>query len=312
MPSDLISAPNRSDPDWIDVVVVGNVGIDTNIYSPEDPHLNTETSFTKNLDCVGQAGGYAALGFSALKKRTAFIGYVGDDFCGEHIRRQFDARGIDTTCLFVDPAGTCRSVNLMYVDGRRKSFYDGRSHMTLEPDIAKCRDLLSKARLAHFNIPNWARRLLPLARELRLAISCDLQDVPNWADAYRRDFIEYSDVLFFSAVHVKDPAKVIQEYLRMRPGRIIIAGLGSRGCAVGTDEGVTFCNPAELGDPVLDTNGAGDILAATFLCSHILDGYPLSKAIVRAQIAARYKCARRGSSDLMTLEALDDRFGSMP
>ena len=44
-----------------DVVVVGNVGIDTNIYLPgADIDFNVESNFTENLDTVGQAGAYAA------------------------------------------------------------------------------------------------------------------------------------------------------------------------------------------------------------------------------------------------------------
>jgi sugar/nucleoside kinase (ribokinase family) len=173
-----------------DVVVVGNVGIDTNVYFyGRDPDFGVESNFTENVDCVGQAGGYASRGFAQLGKRTAFIGYVGDDYSGRFIRQEFTRDGVDTTALFIDPTGTSRSVNFMYRDGRRKNFYDGKDHMHLRPDAAVCRGVLARARLAHFNIPNWARRLLPVARELGLTISCDLQDVVSPDDDYRRDFV---------------------------------------------------------------------------------------------------------------------------
>jgi hypothetical protein len=46
-----------------DVVVVGNVGIDTNVYTHgEDINRSMESSFAENLDCVGQAGGYSSRG----------------------------------------------------------------------------------------------------------------------------------------------------------------------------------------------------------------------------------------------------------
>src|SRR5512136_3128452 len=136
-----------------DVAVIGNIGIDTNVYFQSDePNFSREANFTENLDYVGQAGGYASRGFAQLGKRTAFIGYVGDDYSGRFIREEFARDGIDTTALFVDPAGTSRSINLMYPDGRRKNFYDGKSHMMLKPDLDICRRVLSQARLAHFNI----------------------------------------------------------------------------------------------------------------------------------------------------------------
>jgi sugar/nucleoside kinase (ribokinase family) len=113
-----------------DVAVVGNVGIDTNVYSHSDePDFSREANFTENLDYVGQAGGYASRGYAQLGRRTAFIGYVGDDFSGRFIRAELAQDGIDQSAMFIDPAGTSRSINFMYRDGRRKNFYDGKSHM---------------------------------------------------------------------------------------------------------------------------------------------------------------------------------------
>jgi hypothetical protein len=85
----------------------------------------------------------------------------------------------------------------MYRDGRRKNFYDGKSHIQLQPDLALCREVLAGASLAHFNIPNWARHLLPIARDLGLVIACDIQNVFSAENSYRRDFVESADILFF-------------------------------------------------------------------------------------------------------------------
>jgi sugar/nucleoside kinase (ribokinase family) len=184
-----------------EVVVVGNAGLDTNVYFHSDePDFSREANFTENLDTVGQAGGYASRGYAQLGKRTAFIGYVGDDFSGRFLREELARDGIDQSAVFVDPAGTSRSINFMYRDGRRKNFYDGKSHLQLQPDLAACRSVLEQSRLAHFNIPNWARLLLPIARELGVTVACDLQDVVTLHDGYREDFIDYADMVFFSAV----------------------------------------------------------------------------------------------------------------
>jgi len=97
----------------LDVVVVGNVGIDTNVYlAGNEINFEVEANFTENLDYVGQAGGYATRGFAQLGKA-----------------------------------------------------------------------------------------LLPVAKKRGCKISCDIQDVVDLNDAYRADFIEYADVLFFSAVN---------------------------------------------------------------------------------------------------------------
>jgi sugar/nucleoside kinase (ribokinase family) len=291
----------------LDVVVVGNVGIDTNVYPCGDEiDWTVEANFTRNLDCVGQAGGYASRGWARLGRRTAFLGYVGEDFCGHFVREELAREGIDLSALFVDPAGTSRSVNFMYRDGRRKNFYDGGSHMSLAPDLEAWRGGLGRGRRAPLNHPHRARRLLPVARELGLAIACDLQDVVNLPDAYRQDFIDAADVLFFSAVNHDDPRPVVDALRQGRPDRVVVAGMGARGCALGTRAGYARFPPAHLDAPVVDTNGAGDGLAVGFLDSFVLEGMPPQEAIRRGQLAARHACAIRGTSEgLITRAELD-------
>jgi len=291
-----------------DSVVIGNVGIDTNIYG-SGMDFTVESNFTENRDCVGQAGGYASRGYAQLGKRTAFIGYVGDDFSGQFIRDEFARDGIDTTALFTDPAGTSRSVNFMYSDGRRKNFYDGKGHMNLMPDLKICREVLAKTPLAHFNIPNWARHLLPIAKELGVTIACDLQDVVSADDPYRQDFIRYADILFFSAANHQNPTALMRTFLSSNPDRIVIAGMGADGCAVGTRNLLEYYPAVEMDEPVIDTNGAGDGLAVGILSSLVLEKYELRDAIQRGQITARYTCAQKASSSgLITKEKLNRYF----
>jgi acarbose 7IV-phosphotransferase len=290
----------------LDVVVIGNVGIDTNVYMHgADIDFNVEANYTENLDYVGQAGGYASRGYAQLGKRVAFVGYVGADYHGRFVREEFARDGIDLTGLFVDPAGTGRSVNFMYRDGRRKNFYDGKGHMQAQPDLELCREVLARGRFAHFQIPDWARHLLPVARGLGMTIACDIQDVVQVDDPYRQDFVDYADILFFSAANYADPTPLIRSFLSSRPDRIVVVGMGARGCALGIQDGIQFFPAVNLDGPVIDTNGAGDALSVGFLSSFLLDGYSLQDSILRGQIAARHTCTiRASSSNLITAEKL--------
>ena len=282
----------------LDVIVIGNVGIDTNVYFYTDEiDFTVEGNFTHNVDYVGQAGGYTSRGYAQLGQKTAFIGTIGEDFNGRFIRHTFTQDGIDQTGLFIDPTGTARSINFMYKDGRRKNFYDGKGHMQLQPDLDLCRSLLQRAKLAHFHLPNWARQLLPIAKELGLVIACDIQDVVDIDDPYRQDFINYAHILFFSAVNTPDPTPLIQQLLNRNPNCTFIAGMGAKGCALGTSAGVQFFPPVSMAAPVIDTNGAGDGLAVGFLTSYILGSYTLPQAIQRGQIVARHTCTQKASSD---------------
>ena len=296
-----------------DFIVVGNVGIDTNIYNPgNEIDFDVESSFTQNIDYVGNAGGYSARGFAQLGYRTAFIGYVGDDYSGRYILDEFKKDGINTDAVFIDPAGTSHSVNFMYPDGRRKNFYDGKSHINSSPDIEKCKSILRNSRISHFNIPNWARHLLPIAKDLGLIISCDLQDIVDLNDDYRQDFIRYSDVIFFSNVHFPDPQTIMNSVLEEFPDKILVSGMGAEGCALGTNNGIQYFDPVELNEAIVDTNGAGDGLAVGFLSGYYHEKMSLYESIQRGQIVARYTCTQKAStSNLITREKLNEIFSAI-
>lgn len=289
--------------------MVGNIGIDTNVYFTGDGiDLSVEANFTTNIDMIGQAGGYASRGYAALGYKTAFIGYIGADYSGDFIRMILEKEKIDTSAVFIDPEGTSRSINLIYRNGQRKNCYDGKSHMTLHTPMASCEQLFRGARLAHFNIPNWARELLQPAKRSGLKVACDIQDVVDVNDSYRLDFIRTADYLFFSAANHPDPSPLILHYLSLNPQLVIICGMGERGCALGNTAGICFFPPVELDLPLVDTNGAGDTLAVAFLSSHVLDGLPLEESILRGQIAARYKCGIKASSGRMISRELLEHY----
>ncbi|MFC1878875.1 carbohydrate kinase family protein [Chloroflexota bacterium] len=297
-------------PKLFDVAVVGSVGIDTNVYlHNNDIDFSVESNYTENLDYVGSSGGYSSRAYAQLGWRTAFIGYVGADHNGEFIRKEFARDNINSEALFTGHSGTDRSINFMYRDGRRKNFYDGKGHMQQKPDLEKCRAIFKKTRMAHFSIPNWARYLLPLANELEIPIACDIQDITSIDDPYRQDFINYADFLFFSAVNYEDPASLIHQFLLRKPSQVILTGMGARGCAIGTTNGIQYFNAVDLEQPVVDTNGAGDSLAAGFLSSYLLEGYSIHQSVLRGQIAARHACTLKAdSSHLVRREQLDEYY----
>lgn len=297
----------------VDVVVIGNAGVDTNVYLPgRDIDFSVEANFTENIDYVGQAGGFASRGYARLGCATAFAGHVGDDAAGMMVRDAFVSDGIDCSALGIDPTGTARSVNIMSADGRRKNFYDGKGHMSLVIDEPAIRNVLRRARLAHLNIPNWARNALSLCRDADVTIACDLQDVVDPADPYRRDFVASADILFFSAANHADPLPIAEQFLGMGRATLVIAGMGRNGALLATRERVVRQAAPLLDLPVVDTNGAGDSLAVGFLTSYVLEGRSLEESLLRGQIAARWCCNQRATSaSLINRAELDRLFATL-
>lgn len=171
--------------------------------------------------------------------------------------------------------------------------------MTLVPDLEQCRALLSNARLAHFHIPNWGRKLLHFARETGAVVACDIQDVIQIDDPYRQEFIEKADILFFSNANLSNPIGYIQKLIANNPGQIILVGMGADGCLCATHQGIWHYAAIDMDLPVIDTNGAGDGLAVGFLSGYILEQRPLNEAVLCGQIAARYTCTIKASTDAL-------------
>jgi sugar/nucleoside kinase (ribokinase family) len=169
--------------------------------------------------------------------------------------------------------------------------------MTLQVDLQKAEEILRDVKLAHFNIPNWSRPLLPVARKAGAKIAVDIQDVVDVHDPYRQDFIENADFLFFSAVNHPNPAVVMNEFLKANPNLIMICGMGEKGCALGGRSGIEYFPAFQMHEPVVSTNGAGDALAVGFLNAFVLENHTLSESIRYGQIAARYTCTLRGTSN---------------
>lgn len=276
-----------------DVVVVGCVGVDTNAYLPgPDVDLTAEGLLGPVVDAVGQAGGYSSRLFSALGRSTRLVASVGDDPLGGMVRRVLADDGVEAV-LASDPHGTHRSVNLVTTDGSRRNVYDARGSSVVPHDLGAFEEAVAGARLVVFHLEDWCRALVPAAVASGAVVATDLQDVRDVDDPYRADFLRHADVVLLSGAHLADPEAAARVLAGRRPGRVVVVGLGADGCLAAVGEEVRRVPAVAAGDPVVDTNGAGDALAAGLLDALVLDGLDLAAALDRGQRLARRVCERR-------------------
>ena len=291
----------------LDVVVVGAVGVDTVVYPPPTWSwvAAPEGTLAEVCDVVAHSGGYSARGYAALGYRTAFLGHVGADAQGRWVRDTLAADGIDLRGC-VTSGRTAHSVNVVDSTGARRNFYDPRLVGVEPPDVDLATALLRRARMAHVNLPDWARTVLQPARRLGVVLVVDLQDTPGPDDDYRRDFVEAADVLLASGANLDDPHGYAQWALAAGPARLVVIGMGAAGCLVVPRDAeastvpVAWLPPDPLtgrAPPIVDTNGAGDSLAVGIASALVLDGLPLEQAVRRGLLCARWCCTLRGTSD---------------
>lgn len=314
----MLSTPRR--PADVDALVVGAVGVDTVVYPPADWSWarGGEGTLAEVRDVVAHGGGYAARGYAALGYRTAFLGHVGHDSQGRRVRRTLSGDGVLLDGL-VTSGSTAHSVNIMDAGGARRNFYDPRLVDVEPPDEVTTVALLERSRIAHVNIPDWARRVLAPARERGVPLVVDVQDASGLDDGYRADFVRAADLLFVSADQLDDPEGYARGAMQMGHARAVVVGMGARGCrVVPRDEpSRTYPALAALPDdgsghasrPVLDTNGAGDSLAVGVASALLLDGQSLDAAVRRGLLCARWCCTLRGTSDGLATRAQVETWG---
>jgi sugar/nucleoside kinase (ribokinase family) len=297
------------------VTVVGNPGLDTLVVLAEDePDLEADGHFVRNVDTVGHAAAFVARACARLGHSTRIVGSTGADVIGGLVRDVLAADGVDTSLMFDDPSGTARSVNFVRPDGRRTFFFDGGSHMTLRPPQASVEAALAGADLVLSSLPNWAREILPRARTRGVPVAVDLQDVRDPADPYRADFIASADFLFASAAHLDDPLAAADAWFAAGPTSLVVFGMGARG-AMAVQRGttgriVTAEPPPEIALPIVDTTGAGDSLATGFLDGLLFAGLSVPEALHRGQVLARIVASDLGGAapfDRTRLDALAAR-----
>lgn len=298
------------------ITVVGNPGLDTLVLlAQDDPDLEADGHFTRNVDTVGHAAAFAARACARLGHPTRILGSTGDDAIGTLVREVLAAEGVDTSLLFHDPTGTARSVNFVRPDGRRTYFYDGGSHMTLSPPEASIDAALTGTDLVLCSLANWARDVAIRAHDLAIPVAVDLQDVRDPHDDYRADFIASADLIFASAAHLGDPVAAARTWFDAGPASMVVFGLGARGAMVverGDHHGpvITGADVPDLDLPIVDTTGAGDSLATGFLDGLVFSGLSVAESLHRGQVLARIVTSDLGGSapfDRATLDTLAGR-----
>ncbi len=276
---------------------------------------------------VGAAGGApanVAVGLARLGVETGFIGKVGDDPFGEHLRGTLRAEGVDTTFLRRAPGvRTTLAFVATRGDGTKDiCFYrNPGADMLLTAEEVRA-DYLRGARLFHFGSVSLSRPpareatmyAARLAREEGLLISYD----PNWRPSLWPDPVEARGHIWeaMSLATVVHCAREEWEFvsgtdsLEEGAARILQTGVslvvvtqGEEGCwwDNGRARGQLPGFPVEAVDPL----GAGDAFVAAMLSRLLpvweeggnigeVEGESLRGTMTYANAAGAITCTRRG------------------
>jgi len=272
------------------------------------------------LGAAGGAPANVAVGLARLGLRAGFMGKVGDDPFGDHLRQVLEAEGVDTT--FLRTAAGVRTT-LAFIasrsDGRKDiCFYrNPGADMLLTAEEVNA-DCLRSARLFHFGSVSLSRspareatlHAARLARQAGLLVSYD----PNWRPSLWSDHREARG-LIWEAMSLATVVHCAQEEWEFLTGTddleqgaarirqcgvtLVVVTQGEAGCY--WDDGQSRGQVPGFRVEVVDPLGAGDAFVAAMLSRVLGEALPLSlpeerlrDLLTYANAAGALTCARRG------------------
>lgn len=236
-----------------------------------------------------------ALALTALGDRAALISYAADDPAGQMLRDAVTRSVAEPVLL--DCAATPQSTVLYDPSGRRKIYTDLKDMQERSVPREVFERFSDADAFCLCNI-NFARNLLPLAKATGRPVCCDVHCLSDIHDAYNRDFMQYSDVLFLSDENIRGREEdFVRQLAAEYPCRIIVVGMGGRGALLyERASGAVTLIPAVYTRPVVNTVGAGDALFSAFVHFY-LSGRAPKEALQLACRFASYKIGESGASN---------------
>jgi sugar/nucleoside kinase (ribokinase family) len=279
----------------VDVACVGPVFLDLTFSGLEEIPRPGQERFSSELHVT--AGGMAnvAIGLSRLGLSTALVTAVGRDVAGEYLRRVLAGDGIDVRGP--EPERTPVTAILPAAGDRAMATFDPHVKLSRE-DVAALGPRAIVANVAYAHLAGNGETLYALVGDADA--DADGAGLPRGS--------ERADVLFANADEAKRLAGAgdAGEAARRLATRFrsVIVTLGSRG-AIGIEDG---CDPVQVAAPpvaVLDTTGAGDLFAASYVWADLLS-LPLEQrlrwAVLYASLSVGEATAQDGAFSRAALE----------
>ena len=282
------------------VLVSGLINIESSIdvhHFPID-YSPIEYAFNGLNSCVSGVGYNVSLALKKLGDQVSLSTFVGNDLFGEFVALIAKKDGLDQRFVISEKTKTAESIVLVDEKGRRKIYCDLKNLQEITYDDAFVNDLIEENYDLYIlaNI-NYNRNFLKIAKSKNKLIASDVHCISDLNDAYNRDFMTYSDILFLSNEYIKgNEANFLIEVYKKYNNKIIVVGCGNEGALayIGAEDRFYY-SKAKAPKGIKSTVGAGDALFASFLHFYI-NGYDVETSLKKATLFAGLKISQNGGS----------------
>jgi ribokinase len=193
--------------------------------------------------------------------------------------------------------GTSQSI-ILYNESKRKIILDLKDIQETKYPIEKIGEIINEIDMAILCNINYSRDLLKIVKEYGKPIACDVHVINDINDAYNRDFMEYSDILFLSNEKIiGEENNFLKQLIEKYNHKIIVIGMGEKGLLMYAREKDEIKQyPAVKVRKRVNTIGAGDASFSSFIFFYnkTKDIY---YSIEKAQIFASYKIGENGAAE---------------
>lgn len=250
------------------IFVAGLANIETTLQVDGFPISDQPVSYPFH----GISTGVSAVGYNVAKALTmlgdsvSFASLIGRDMLGDLVEQRLLADGIRTAGVLRQLDHTAQSVVMYDSTGQRRIATDLKDVQDHRYPEAQARLAFAGCDLAVLCNINFARPLLPIARELGVPIATDLHGLADLDDEYNRDWLQAADIIFQSHEGLAETsehraAAILQRFR----AQIVVIGMGDAGSLLAVRDQPIVRIPAAPAHSIVNTVGAGDALFASFV-----------------------------------------------
>jgi fructoselysine 6-kinase len=222
---------------------------------------------------------------------AAYVGPVGEDPAGAHVRAELAAQGVDGSHVATLPGATTALTEIRLLpDGEREFVSESYEIFDeYQPDAAAWAAVTSAASVHTSRLPHLFDRLRAAARKEGFRLSSDFSTFDLPPD------LAGLDLAFRSAGESTDPehALALAAAALERGAALVVVTLGEAGSVALTAAGSTWQDAVEAA-PVVDTCGAGDAFIAAYL-ERWLAGAAITDCLAAGADAGARACTTVGA-----------------
>jgi ribokinase len=281
------------------ILVSGHINIETTVkidnfpinYSPVDYNF-----YGVNSKIAG-VGYNISSAIRTLGGNPTIFSIIGDDIYKNIILDELRNKGMNTQYVLPLVKGTSQSI-ILYNESRRKIILDLKDIQETKYPVEKIEEVINGIDVAILCNINYSRDFLKIVKGHGKLIASDVHVINDINDAYNKDFMEYSDILFLSNEKISgEERNFIMQLIGKYSNKIIVIGMGGNGLLIYSKENDEIKQYSAIKTrEIVNTIGAGDALFSSFIYFYnkTKDIY---YSIEKARIFASYKIGEKGASE---------------